>query len=100
MWLCCLNVLSAGSNSFGIVHMDEELLATEFVHCVGQVIAAVIATSRRLEPPHVITTRGSLWPSLVPVLCVSVGTSPMERFAGTHTRTHCPLAAILFYPFP
>jgi xanthine dehydrogenase molybdopterin-binding subunit B len=36
-----------GENHFGVVCYDEELLASEAVHHVGQVLAVVVATSRR-----------------------------------------------------
>jgi hypothetical protein len=38
---------SAALNHFGVVKYDEELLATEFVHSVGQLLGVVVAKTRR-----------------------------------------------------
>ena len=60
-----------GDNAFGPVFHDEELLAKEFVHYLGQPVVAVAGTTReavaaakalvaiRVEPLHVTLTGGT-----------------------------------------
>lgn len=43
----CVCASFAGENHFGVVMHDEEILATDMVYHVGQVIAVVIASTRR-----------------------------------------------------
>jgi hypothetical protein len=43
----CVRVCFPGENHFGVVCYDEEVLACDTVHHVGQVLAVVVATTRR-----------------------------------------------------